>query len=136
MDQLQLAGCVIPNADGEILFLHRNTVKRQQWEIPGGKLDLNEDAVKTAIREVREEMGVEVEILRELGTRSFDEDGYMMVYTWFLAQIIDGTPAVQEPATHDRCEYLSLTQLSQIADELSPNTHNFLEEVTSGRIYI
>ncbi|WP_182880246.1 NUDIX hydrolase [Microbispora sp. H10949] len=136
MNELQLAGCVILNKEGEILLLHRNTAKRQQWEIPGGKLDPGEDAVKTAAREVREEMGIEVEIVRELGTRSFSEDDYTMIYTWFLAQITDGIPVVQEPATHDRCEYLSLTQLSQMADELSPNTRNFLWEISSGLISI
>jgi 8-oxo-dGTP diphosphatase len=136
MDQLRLAGCVIKNGDGDILLLHRNTAKRRQWEIPGGKLDPNEDAIKTAVREMREEVGVEVEIVRELGTRSFDEDGYTMIYTWFLAEIIEGVPSVQEPQTHDRCEFLSTEQMKAMVQELSSNTRNFLAELTAGRVGI
>jgi 8-oxo-dGTP diphosphatase len=134
MDQIRLAGCVISNDEGSVLLLHRNTAKRRQWEIPGGKVEPGEDATKTAIREVREEVGIDVEIIRELGVRSFDEDGYTMVYTWFLAKILNGEPGVQEPATHDRCEYLDLARLEALREELSPNTRNFVAELTAGRI--
>lgn len=136
MEQLRLAGCVIRNPDGAILLLHRNTAKRVQWEIPGGKIDADEDAAKTAAREVREETGADVEIVREIGQRSFDEDGYTMIYTWFLAEIVAGTPSVQEPATHDRCEYLALGDLNQMGDELSPNTRNFLAELNAGNVVL
>lgn len=134
MDKIQLAGCVITNPDGGILLLHRNTAKRRQWEIPGGKVDPHEDVASTAVREVREEVGIDVELVRELGVRAFDEDGYSMVYTWFLASVLSGEPAVQEPQTHDRCEYLTPAQLESLHDQLSPNTRNFMAELTAGRI--
>jgi 8-oxo-dGTP diphosphatase len=114
--------------------LHRNTPKRKQWEIPGGKLDPGEDESTTATRELREEMGIEVDIERELGTRTFTEDGHTMVYTWFLATIAGGTPRVQEHNLHDRCEFLKIADLAGMADELSPNTKNFVEEINGGRI--
>ncbi len=136
MEKLRLAGCIVKNPEGEILLLHRNTAKRQQWEIPGGKLDPNEDARKTAAREVREEAGIEVEIISELGTREFSEDSYTMVYTWFLAEIIDGVATIQEPRVHDQCGYFSLRALDKMSSELSPNARNFLDEVTAGRVSI
>jgi mutator protein MutT len=136
MEQLKLAGCVIKNENDEILLLHRNTAKRVQWEIPGGKIDPGEDAAKTAAREVREETGADVSIIRELGEKAFDEDTYTMVYTWFLADVVSGVPSVQEPATHDRCEFLSLASLTEMDAELSPNTRNFLNELRSGKISI
>jgi 8-oxo-dGTP diphosphatase len=136
MDSTKLAGCVISSADNRILLLHRNTKKRKQWEIPGGKLDLNEDATRAALREVREETGVEVEIMRELGTQSFNEDGRTLVYTWFLAGIVDGDPTVQNPETHDKLQYFSMEELQQIEPELSPNVRNFLGEVRAGTVEI
>lgn len=134
MEKLRLAGCIVKNDEGEILLLHRNTPKRKQWEIPGGKLDPNEDAMKTAVREVREEAGVEVEITKELGTRDFSEDTFTMSYTWFLAEIIDGVAAIQEHGIHDQCAYFSLESLSEMNSELSPNARNFVDEVTAGRV--
>jgi 8-oxo-dGTP diphosphatase len=136
MEKLKLAGCIVKDPEGNILLLHRNTAKRQQWEIPGGKLDPDEDAKKTAAREVREEAGIEVEIISELGTREFNEDSFTMIYTWYLAEIIDGVPSIQEPRVHDQCGYFSIEALKEMNSELSPNARNFLDEVTAGRVAI
>jgi len=38
MKTIHLADCIIQDKDGKILLLHRNTPKRTQWEIPGGKI--------------------------------------------------------------------------------------------------
>src|SRR6266498_4065071 len=131
---IQLAGCVIKDDLDRVLLLHRNTPNLKHWEIPGGKLAPGEDASETAMRELREEMGVEVNLERELGTRSFMQDGYTMIYTWFLATIASGTPHVREQNIHDRCEFLDLADLSSMLDELSPNARNFMEEIYHGRI--
>ena len=55
--KIKLAGCIIQNSKGEILFLHRKTSERNQWEIPGGKIDEGEKSIDTAKREVEEEIG-------------------------------------------------------------------------------
>ncbi|GAB3458251.1 NUDIX hydrolase [Actinophytocola sediminis] len=134
MSHVRLAGCVIRDDQDRVLLLHRNTAKRTHWEIPGGKLDPGEDASTTAVRELREEMGIEVNLERELGEQQFDEDGRTMVYTWFLATIASGEPTVRERAVHDRFEYLSMAILEDMLDELSPNTRNFLNEYRRGHI--
>jgi 8-oxo-dGTP diphosphatase len=134
--QIRLAGCVIKDEQDRVLLLHRNTPKRKQWEIPGGKLDPGEDESATATRELREEMGIEVTLERQLGTRTFMQDGYTMVYTWFLATIASGTPQVREREIHDRFAFLKMADLRGIIDQLSPNARNFVEEVDRGRIQI
>jgi 8-oxo-dGTP diphosphatase len=131
---LELAGCIIQEQPGQILLLHRNTPKRSQWEIPGGKLAPGEEAREAAVREVREELGIDVEIVEHLGVRQFQEDGYTMRYSWFLATILNGVPAVQEPQTHDEFRYFDADELAKISAGLSPNTVNFLDEVRAGRI--
>ena len=134
MSQIRLAGCVIKDDQDRFLMLHRNTPRRKQWEIPGGKLDPGEDAPATAARELREEMGIEVNVERLLGEQKFDEDGYTMVYTWYLATIASGTPTVQEHNLHDRCAFLPMTELEAMFDQLSPNAKNFVNEFRTGRI--
>ena len=134
MQEVQLAGCVIKDDRGRVLLLHRNTPDLQQWEIPGGKLDPGEDARSTAVRELREEMGVEVAVSRNLGTRTFVENGRTMVYTWFLAQITAGEPRVVEHHIHDSCRYHGVDELAAMLEELSPNTRNFLHEINQGNI--
>ena len=136
MQYIHLAGCIIQNEKNEILLLHRNTAKRTQWEIPGGKIDEGEDAKATASREVREELGIDVQVERELGNRTFNEDEYTMTYTWFSATIKAGKPQVMEPETHDSCQFFSIEAMQKLSNELSPNAKNFLEELLTNRIAV
>jgi 8-oxo-dGTP diphosphatase len=130
---LRLAGCILTK-DGKILLLHRNTAKRKQWEIPGGKIDEDEDSQATAIREVEEELGVKVEIVRLLGDKEFSEDDFTMHYTWYAASILSGAPQIMEPHTFDDMRYFSPEELRTIFQNLSPNTQNFLNELEAGAI--
>ena len=126
---LKLAGVIILNDNKELLLLHRNTVKRTQWEIPGGKVEKDELLENAAIREAREELGVEIKIIKELGNMNFCEDNNTMNYTWFLAHINEGIPQIMEKDKFDILKYWSLNELKVIVNELSPNTQNFLKIV-------
>lgn len=123
--KLQLAGCIIENADGKILLIHRNTPERQWWETPGGKIEKDEDPKLAAKREVAEELGIEVEIRNEIGRKDFQQDGYELGYVWYEARIIAGTPQPMEEK-HDKVEYFSWTELKTMED-LSPNAKNLVE---------
>jgi len=130
MKKLHLAGCAILG-EGGILLLHRT--KTGWYELPGGKIDEGETPEETACRELQEELACEVEILRHLGDKDFEEDGYTMGYTWFLAKIKDGHEAsVGEPEKFSHCKYISLDELAGQA--LSPNMANFLLELETGGI--
>ncbi|MEU7530990.1 NUDIX hydrolase [Saccharothrix sp. NPDC042600] len=134
MHVVKLAGCIVRDERGRVLLLHRNTSELQQWEIPGGKVDPGEQAGDTAERELREEVGVEVAVGRELGTRSFTENGRTMEYTWFLADITAGRPHVVETHIHDNCGYHDLADLAAMEEQLSPNTRNLLRAISAGDI--
>jgi ADP-ribose pyrophosphatase YjhB (NUDIX family) len=55
---------VIWNAQGCVLLIRRAKEPRKgQWSLPGGKLEFGETLVDGVRREVREETGLEVEIL-------------------------------------------------------------------------
>jgi 8-oxo-dGTP diphosphatase len=133
---IRLAGCVIRDDQDRFLLLHRNTAKHRHWEIPGGTLDPGEDASATAVRELREEMGIEVALERELAEMQLSDNGRVMVSTWFLARITSGVPAVRERDVHDRCEYLPMARLVDMFDELSPNAKNFVDDYRAGRIVL
>lgn len=134
-DQLRLAGCIIPDAHGRILLLHR--IKRNHWEIPGGKIDEIVDgkivrsghsAEHTAEREIKEELNVSVDIVRKLGDREFtDNNGFVCHYSWYLARIKAGTPSGGEPDRFDDLRAFSQAELQAMRAELSSNTRNFLD---------
>ena len=134
--KLHLARCVILNENGELLLLHRNTSIRKQWETPGGKIENDEDAQKAAEREIEEELGVEIEIVKKLGKRDFIEDKYVMTYTWYQAKVLSGELKIMETEKFDDLKYFSWKKLQDMKDQLSPNTHNLVEAYFSNNIQL
>ena len=55
--------CIIERADGRMLFIRH--VYRHRWGVPGGLLERNETPADAARREVREEVGLDVELVGE-----------------------------------------------------------------------
>lgn len=90
---------------------------------------------ETARRELKEELGCEVEIIRKIGVRAFKEKKIKMTYHWFLAKIKKGqTPQIGEPEMFDHFKYVPTKKLSDC--KLSPNMKNFFHELTKGRILL
>jgi mutator protein MutT len=133
-DQLRLAGCIILDGNGGVLLLHRHTPKRTQWEIPGGKIDEGESVVQAVVREIREEVGVEITIVRQLGAKEFSEDDFTMHYTWFLGEVTKGTPHIGEPDTFDDLRYFDRGALLKARTKLSSNAKNFLDAWLAGEL--
>lgn len=62
---LVFAGGCIFNEKGEVLLQRRGD--RNQWGFPGGAVELGETPEMAAVREVREETGLDVKIRRLIG---------------------------------------------------------------------
>jgi len=54
--------CVIERADGALLLLRQSYRRQEAWGFPGGLLERGEQPADAVRREVREELGVEVEV--------------------------------------------------------------------------
>ncbi len=65
--ELKVAAACIVNAKGEVLCVKRGASKfastAYKWEFPGGKIELGETAEQAAVREVSEELGLQVQVL-------------------------------------------------------------------------
>ncbi len=126
---LNLAGCIIKDKNGKILLLHRNTSKRTQWEVPGGKIDEGETAEQTAIREIEEELGVKVQTVKLLGKAEFVEDDYTLHYSWYLAEVTEGNVKVMEPEVFDQLGYHTEADLRADKLVISKGTQALLRTV-------
>ena len=60
---IDVAVAVVQRADGSVLLAQRPHGKPWEgyWEFPGGKIETGEDAARALARELREEIGIEVE---------------------------------------------------------------------------
>jgi 8-oxo-dGTP diphosphatase len=131
--RVQLAGCIIQNPEGKILLIHRNTPKRTQWEVLGGKNETGEPLQVTAIREAGEELDIGVTIEGKLGEHEFEEDGFVSNYTWYKATIISGEPKIMEPA-FDQFGYYAWEELRDMRNELSANARNLVDAYLAGQL--
>ncbi|MEV4343545.1 NUDIX domain-containing protein [Actinoplanes sp. NPDC049596] len=71
------ANVVVSNEAGEVLLIRRSD--NGNWALPGGSMDLGESLPETAVRETREETGIEVEITRLVGI--YTDPRHVILYT-------------------------------------------------------
>lgn len=68
------------------------------WSVPGGQIDYGESAESSVVREVKEEIGVDVKIQKFIGYSDQILTRAHWVSLHFLCQITSGNPKVLEPS--------------------------------------
>jgi 8-oxo-dGTP diphosphatase len=131
---IRLAGCVIFDKDRKIYLLHRNKKGVTQWELPGGKVEAGESDEQAAVRELKEELGVDVKIIVELGNTEFNEGDAEFSYVWFLAEIKKGNPKIKEPESFDDLKSFAFDEMTSL--KLSGNMQKFYAAVSNKSIKI
>jgi ADP-ribose pyrophosphatase YjhB (NUDIX family) len=93
--------CAIAHTHDDQLILMRRGFepRRGHWSMPGGFVDLGETVEDAARREVKEEIGVEIEITALVGVYSRAEDRTVVVV---YAAEARGTPSLTEEALEIR----------------------------------
>ena len=66
-------GILIEMEDGIVLIKRGGQVKTGQWALPSGYIEADESVEEAAVREAREETGLEIELVDLLGVYSFPE---------------------------------------------------------------
>ena len=94
--------CALFDDDGRVLLV-RHTYGRLNWELPGGGAEPGESPDETAIREVREEIGLEVAIDRmtgvyyEVGPRPGHDHGPILHVVFLVHPTSDSSPVAMPP---------------------------------------
>jgi 8-oxo-dGTP diphosphatase len=89
---------IIEQGEGVILILRRN--EPRQWAIPGGYCDYGESLEEAAVREAREETGLEVELIEQFHTYSDPQRDPRQhnITTVYIARSTGGTLQAQDDA--------------------------------------
>ncbi len=67
----------VANDAGEVLLIRRSD--NDNWALPGGAIDIGESLAQAAVRETREETGVDCEITGLVGI--YTDPGHVILYT-------------------------------------------------------
>jgi 8-oxo-dGTP diphosphatase len=101
----------------EVLLIRRAKPPRVgEWSLPGGRIEPGERAVEAAIRELREETGIEAEIagLIDVVDGVFPEAGRHYVLIDYAARWVAGEPVAGDDAAEAR--FMPLAEAERVVE--------------------
>jgi len=131
MKSVDVVGAVIRNANGEVLCALRSERMSMPglWEFPGGKIEPGEEPKDALRREIREELGVDVEVGGLVADHTHEYPTVLVrLRTYFAAIASGGVPVAKE---HERLEWLPIRELEALT--WAPADVPTVEALTKGR---
>lgn len=117
------AGAVVLDGSGRLLLIKRGQPPSQgSWSVPGGRCRAGEPAAAACVREVREETGLQVRVLRSAGRVERDgPSGQVYDIEDFVCELVADGAAVGELRPGDDAadaRWVSLPELTGL--DLAP----------------
>jgi 8-oxo-dGTP diphosphatase len=109
--------------DGRVLLVHRD--RYDDWSLPKGKLEAGETWEAAALREVREEVGLDCELGESLGSTFYEPDGVPKEVRWWRmsaegdAAVSDEVDAVRWATPGEARELLSYESERALVEKVS-----------------
>lgn len=134
---VRLTGILIEN--NEILLVQQKLSDKRNWSLPGGRLERGETLSQGLIREMKEETGLDVEIIRMLYLCDVSTSFNTILHISFLLKRVGGdielpSNKFDENPIHD-VRFVPVSKLSQygfsekfiqIIEEGFPNAGNYV----------
>ena len=79
-----------------------------KWELPGGKIELNESSEESLIREIKEELNVDIEIVKNLPSNIHAYPSIVIQLIPFICRQISGVITLKE---HINFKWLTTNEL-------------------------
>ena len=119
--------------DGKILLIHNNKHNCLRIEPPGGKKEDDETVEECVIREVKEELNVDIEILDLFGVYETDSREGDFEVSMFLSKIVGGELKLLEEQIHSGYGWYEYNDLFEFKEKgfLVPNLVSSLEALKS-----
>lgn len=81
------------------------------WEFPGGKIETGETLEEALIREIKEELNVDIKVGNNLGSIEYDYPTFHLSMNTFLCEIIKGEIVLLE---HDDARWVTINDLRSV----------------------
>lgn len=73
--------------DRRVLMMQWSKVNNYSWHFPGGRIDKGEQSIEAMKREVKEEIGLEVEVIRPIYTKMYNAKNNNTYRVFFLCKL-------------------------------------------------
>ena len=109
-------GALIVNEQNQTLLIKRTGKTKSnagQWSKPGGTVEFGETVEAAIVREIKEELGVQIKLGQFLGFTNhiIPEEQQHWVALHYLAQITEGEVQNLEPEKHEEVRWFSFDEL-------------------------
>lgn len=111
-------GALIINDKNETLLLKRTSNSRNEagfWSKPGGGVEIGEKVEDAIKREIKEELNVDIELVKFLGYTDHiikGENQHWVAFS-YLAKIVGGELKNLEPEKHEEIKWFSFSELPE-----------------------
>lgn len=114
MKAVHVVGAVILNERREILCALRskNMSLPGMWEFPGGKLEPGESPQQSLVREIKEELGCDIEVGDFITECTHHYPNVIVHLSTYFARIVHGQPKATE---HEKVVWLPVDQLKSLS---------------------
>lgn len=125
-----VACAIILNDQNQILVTQRSEKMALplKWEFPGGKVEPNESHQQTTIREIKEELNIDIQIKYELDPEQFEYPTFDIVLIPFICAHTYGEIQLLEHAAHRWVNAKDLLDLDWAAADI-PVVHQYLNTI-------
>jgi 8-oxo-dGTP diphosphatase len=105
--------CAIILKEEKILVTQRSEKMKLplKWEFPGGKLESGESEEECILREIKEELNINIEIIGKLSCSVFDYGSFNVNLIPFISNYISGEIALSE---HKDFKWMKKSELSSL----------------------
>ena len=112
MKSIEVAAAIIIN-NGKIFACQRGYGEwKDWWEFPGGKIESGETPEDALLREIREELSIEISINRHLTTVDYDYPNFHLTMHCYICQLKDDLqPHLLE---HEAARWLCRSELEEV----------------------
>lgn len=105
--------CAIIKINNRILVTQRSEKMELplKWEFPGGKLEVGENEIECVKREIKEEINIEIEVVRQLSNSIYNYGTFTINLIPFLSKYVSGEIILSE---HNDYKLLDKSELLQL----------------------
>jgi 8-oxo-dGTP diphosphatase len=105
--------CAIIYFGNKILVTQRSILMKLplKWEFPGGKIEKNETEAECILREIKEEINIEIEIVESLSNNIHDYGNFKINLIPFIAKYVSGDIVLTE---HSNYKLLDINELNSL----------------------
>lgn len=131
--RIELSGCIVINEKKEILVLYRKN--HEHYELPGGKVEPGETIEQTALRECKEEINVDLELIKYLCYEDFEIEGKKFRSHNFLAKVKGNEePYVTEKHIFEKVMWLNTKEYEKY--NCASNVRSLCNKINNEKIKI